>query len=158
MPRKRVQEIRRGIAPMPPADILDRPNRTPAVNIRASVQSIGAEQDGITRLEVEREFVVDNSTEYPGGNPASCRTLHSFPRMSKGEHAGACNAHLRTKRIKNGVLNTVSFCDAEAAAACSGGRQPGRGLAGLVDAAQCANRQRGVERRRKAFPAHVAHV
>jgi len=49
---------------MPPADILDSAQiELPAVNIPRIGQSIGAEQDGITRLEVEREFVVDNSTE-----------------------------------------------------------------------------------------------
>jgi len=50
-----VQEIRRGIAPMPPADILDSAKSNSGREHSAHRSSIGAEQDGITRLEVERE-------------------------------------------------------------------------------------------------------
>ncbi len=157
-----VQESRGGIARLPPADILDSAQiELPAVDIPRIGQSIGAEQDGITRLEVEREFVIANSTEQSWRKSGKLQDATFVSTDEQGaKHAGACNAHLRAKRIKDGVLNHgIAFCDAaEEQPLIQEGDNLGGGLAGLVDAAECAHRKRRIERCRKAFPAHVAQV
>ena len=157
-----IQEIRRGIARVPAADVLD----SAQIELLAAViprigQSIGAEQDGIARNEVERELVIGNTTEQSWGEPGKLQDAAFVSSDEEGaKHAGAGNAQLRTKRIKNGVLNHgIAFCDAaEEEPLVQEGDNLGGGLAGLVDAAECAHRKRRIERCREAFPAHVAKV
>jgi hypothetical protein len=155
-----VQESRGGIARLPPADILDSAQiELPAVDIPRIGQSIGAKQNGITRHEVEREFVIGNATVQSWREPGELQDATFVATDEQGaEHASARNAHLGAKRIKDGVLNRAiaSYDAAEEQPLVQEGKNLGRGLAGLVDAAQRPHRKRRIERCRKAFPAHVA--
>ncbi len=157
-----VQQINRGFARMSAADILEPLQlKILPVDIPRIGQSIGTKQYGIARLEVQREFVVNYPTEEAWWDPRKLQGAAFFTPDEQGAgHAGAHDAHLRAKRVNNGVLNrAVASRDApEEQPLVQDGEDPCGGLAGLMHAAQCANRQRGVERRRKAFPGYVAKV
>ena len=157
-----VQQFNRGFARMSTADILESLKlKFLPVDIPRIGQSIGTEQYGIPRLKVQREFIVNYAAEEAWGNARKLQdAAFSTPNEQRARHPGAHNPHLRAKSVKNGVLNraVASRYAPEEQPLVQDGEDPGGGLAGLVHAAQRANRQRGIECRRKSFPGYVAKV
>src|SRR5208337_2051929 len=124
-------------------------------------QSIGTKQYGIARLEVQRELVVSHPAEETWRNARKLQSAAFFTTdEQRAGHAGAHDAHPPAHRVNNGVLNrAVASRDApEEQPLVQDGEHPGGRLAGLVHAAQRANRQRGIQRRRKALSGYVAKV
>ena len=157
-----VQQFNWGFARMSPADIPESLQlKFLSLDIPRIGQSIGTKQYGIAGLKVLREFVVDYPAEEAWWDPCKFQGAAIFtPDKERAGHAGAHDAHLRTKRVKNGVLNraVASRYAPEEQPLVQDGKDPGRGLAGLMHAAQRPNRQCGIERRRKSFPGYVAQV
>jgi len=157
-----VQQLDGGLAGMPAADIPEPLQlKFLPVHIPGIGQSVGTEQYGIARREVQRGFVVNDPAEEAWRDPRKLQDPAFFaPYEQRARHAGAHDAQLRAKRVKNGVLNrAVASRDApEEQPFVQDGEDPARGLARIVHTPQRPDRQRGIQRRRQALPGYVPEI
>ena len=157
-----VEEINGGIRGMTAAGILDTLKfKVLAVDVAGIGDAIGAEQEGVAWQKVQREFIVGDSAEEPRGDTGKLQGV-AFATADKERagHSCAHNAHLRAKRINDGVLNggVASRDAAKEKPLVEEGEDPGGCLAGLVDTTEGANGERGIEGSGEAFAGNIAEV
>lgn len=160
--KEMVEEIDGGIRGMPTANILDAIEfKVLTVNVAGIGEAIGAKQEGVAGQEFQGEFVVGDTTEEAGRDTSELEGAAFSPAdEERSGHASADNAHLCTERIDDGVLNgaVASGDAAEEEPLVENREDAGRSLAGLVDAAEGAHGESGIEGSWEAFAGDVAKV
>jgi hypothetical protein len=157
-----VEEINGGICGMPAADLLDALEfKVLAVDIASVGEAIGAKLEGVAGHEVQGEFIVGDAAEEARRDTSKLQgATFATADEERAGHARTYNAYLRAKRIDDGVLDggVASRDAAEEKPLVQEGEDLGRGQASLVDTAERANGERGIEGSGEALAGDVAEV
>lgn len=161
--RKEVAEqIQRRVSAMAAANVLQaRKAEFLIATIPGVHQAIGAEDHGVARLKLEREFVIRDAGEKSRWDAGNLQNAAVLPSKEQGaRHSRAGNDHFAGRWIEKRVLNRgVPPRDApEVKSFIEERKHIARALARFVDSAESANSQGGVESGGEALAGNVAEV
>jgi hypothetical protein len=156
------EKIERRLAGVAAADVLDAFDAEVLVGDVACIgQSVGAEKQRVSGLELHREFIIGCSREKPRGKAGNLKDVGLIAaKQKRSSHAGANNAQSRGGRVNKRVLNRgVAARDSPEEQPFVQEREHAPGLhTGFVDAAKRAYGKGSIESRAEALPRDIPNV
>jgi len=131
------------------------------VKIAGLGQAIGAKDDGVTRLKLEREFVIGDARKEAGRDAGYFEEAAFLSSNKEGAgHASAGDNHFAGGGIEDGVLNgsVTAGNTAEMEPLVEKRENTAGALAGFVDAAKSADSEGCVESGGQSFAGDVAEI